>query len=1061
MRLVYQAVVMASRKKEPSRTAETAARNSGAAKGKAPKPGSGGSKKSARAGKPSPQNSKKKSKSQQTSPSAKADFAKKLPATAAAHGRKARAAAKGKRGAGAKKSARGPGAHSSAAIPIVGIGASAGGLEAFTRLLAALPADTGMAFVVVSHLSHAHKSILTELLAKTTAMRVSQVTASTAVLANCVFVIAPNMNLSIGDGVIQVSALDQDRRSPMSIDFFLRSLAESRKSAAIGVLLSGTGTDGTLGLAAIKAEGGITFAQDEASARYADMPRSATQAGSADYVLSPEQIAVELTRIARHPYLVERKSAPLEEDSEPAGGLNPIFALIRSATGVDFSLYKPTTITRRVSRRMLLHKIERIADYLAYLKKHREELDALYQDLLISVTGFFRDAEAYQFLQKEILPKIVAARSGDQPIRAWIPGCATGEEVYSVAMCLLETLKTTGPNPPLQIFATDVSKNAIKRAREGFYAASSAGEVSPERLRRFFVPVQGGYQISKAVRDLCVFAPQDLVKDPPFSRIDLISCRNVLIYLGTPLQRHVLQTFHYALKPSGFLVLGSSETTNAAGEMYEQVDRRHKVYTKVHSALRLQLDLPRTEAQRDTHGPPKPKAEAQGPDLSKEADRIVLARHTPAGVVVNPALEIVQFRGRTSRYLEAAPGEASLNLFRMARQGLVIDLRSAVHQAQKGGAASRKEGVQLRVDGDVLTLNIEVVPLSTGNASRGHLLVLFEEVAAPTQTAGQRGSQWPAGKGRGATAQKEVQALHRELAAVQEDLHSIIEEQEASNEELQSANEEILSANEELQSTSEEMETAKEELQATNEELTTVNEELQNRNAELLEANNDLQNLISASDVVMVMVGQDLRIRRITPTAQRALNLIPADIGRPLSNIKTNLKVVDLERLIANVIDRVTAAEMEVQDLQGHWYSMSIRPYRTEDNKIEGAVLVLVDIDLIKRSGESEAMWRALVEPLPDFILSADPPGKVLFLSRTAASLAKTAAVGESIYDFLNERDLPNLKRCLRKVVATGKPDSFRSGSGPDAGKTYETRVQPIKNKGSVVALTMTTAKDD
>jgi two-component system CheB/CheR fusion protein len=428
-------------------------------------------------------------------------------------------------------------------VPIVGIGASAGGLVAFTQLLGALPADTGMAFVMVSHLSHTHKSMLTELLARTTPMTVSQVTETTPVAANHVYVIPPNMNLAVSDGVIEVSPMDQDHRTPLAIDFFFRSLAASRKSGAIGVLLSGSGTDGTLGLAAIKAQGGITFAQDEASARYPDMPRSAVRAGSADFVLAPEQIAIELTRIARHPYVVEaRGAAPLQEAAR-ADGLGQIFSLIRRATGVDFSLYKPATIRRRVSRRMLLHKIDTIESYLAYLQANPSESEALCHDLLINVTNFFRDAEAFEFLQAEVIPKIVAA-ANNAPIRAWIPGCATGEEAYSVAICLLEALSEHGPNPPLQIFATDVSEMAIKRAREGFYLENIAIDVSQERLRRFFVKTEGGYQISKLVRDLCVFAPQNLAKDPPFSRLDLISCRNVLIYLGPPLQRRVLTTFH-------------------------------------------------------------------------------------------------------------------------------------------------------------------------------------------------------------------------------------------------------------------------------------------------------------------------------------------------------------------------------------------------------------------------------------------------------------------------------------------------------------------------------------
>jgi two-component system CheB/CheR fusion protein len=443
--------------------------------------------------------------------------------------------------------------------------------------------------------------------------------------------------------------------------------------------------------------------------------------------------------------------------------------------------------------------------------------------------------------------------------------------------------------------------------------------------------------------------------------------------------------------------------------------------------------------------------------VGKEADHAVLARYSPPGVVVNSAFEIMQFRGHTSRYLEPSPGEASLNLFRMARQGLVIDLRAAVYQARKSGSAARKEGVELSVNGDIRTVDLEVVPLGGGNPAEICYLILFDDVTARLKPAPQSAPE-PRGRGKGGgrAAQKEIQALRKELAAAQEDLHSIIEEQEASNEELQSANEEILSANEELQSTNEEMETAREELQATNEELTTVNEELQNRITELSLANNDLQNLIAVSDVVMVMLGQDLRIRRITPTAQSVLNLIPADVGRPLGNIKTNLRVTDLESLITEVIDKIAPIEREIQDLRGRWYSMRIRPYRTEEQKIDGAVLILVDIDTAKRGQEAEGVWRALIDPLPDFILSGDPEGKVLFLNRTVASLAKQVTVGENIYDFIHRRDHPGLTRCLRKVLSSGKAARFETSGGVLGGPLL-TQVSPIKSQGQVIALTMTT----
>lgn len=967
---------------------------------------------------------------------------------------------------GARKAAK-PADAGEPAVPIVGVGASAGGVEAFTQLLQALPTDAGMAFVLISHLSHTHKSLLTEILSKATRMPVTELKRKTVVEANHVYVIPPNSDLGLGNGTITARPASKVRKPHMAIDHFLRSLAEHRKSRAIGAILSGTGTDGTLGLAAIRAEGGITFAQDEKSAKYPDMPRSASAGiGGADFVLPPDGIARELSRIARHPYVAREAAAVAPSVTQRADIEQQIFRVVRAATGIDFSQYKSATINRRISRRMVLHKIDRLPDYLKRLQGDPSEVQALAQDLLINVTGFFRDPETFEYLKKDVFCQIIK-QSGDGPVRVWVPACATGEEVYSLAICLLEALGDFGISPSLQIFATDVARTAIQKAREGAYPENIAQDVSAERLRRFFIKTDKGYEIGKLVRDLCVFAVQNVLRDPPFSQVDLISCRNLLIYLEPDLQQKVLATFHYALNASGCLLLGSSETLGTSSDLFHEISKKHRIYRKLPSAVAPRVSMIAGEgAETPAFFPEMPflKTAREAPNVKREADRILLERYTPSGVIVNPAMEIVEFCGEPAKFMAPAKGKASLNLFRMVRQSVVVDLRAAIHQAAKSGATVRKEHIPLE-SGDVVTaFNLAVVPLK-GEAAAGHFLVLFEDHAATEKRAAEQpapAALKPA-KGKLTDHARENRRLRSELASVQEHLHSIIEDQEATNEELQSANEEILSSNEELQSINEELETAKEELQATNEELHTVNEELHHRNEEMTGANDDLNNLIESMDIVYLILDSDLRIRRFTPAAKKLFNLIPSDMGRPIDDIRSNIQVPGLTEIIAGVIDAISVTEQEVQDCEGRWYHMKIRPYKTRDNRIAGAVLALTEIDHLKRTQEalreSEASIRTLLEEAPDFILSADSDGRVLFINRTLASLAKQAVVGESIYDYLEPKDHKTIRRCLAQVRSTGEVARFETqGIGPlRATKRYVTRVGALKSAGKIVALTLIT----
>ena len=842
----------------------------------------------------------------------------------------------------------------------MGIGASAGGLEAFTEVLAALPADTRMAFVLVQHLAPLHKSMLTEILSNATKMRVQEVQDGTRVLPNNVYVIPPNASLGIFHGVLHVMPRVEMGAKHLPIDHFFRSLAEDQKGRAIGVILAGTASDGAMGLRAIKAEGGITLAQEPSTAKYDGMPRAAISAG-VDFVLPPEKIAVELAKIGKHPYVRQVGPSHPPDTLESGDELHKVLFLVRSHSGADFTQYKHATIRRRIKRRMVLRKVDRLADYVSYLEKHPEEVDELYQDLLIHVTSFFRDPELFDHLKTDVYAAIVKNRTGESPLRFWVPGCSTGEEAYSLAISLLEFLEASPASGEVrvQIFASDISQQSIDRARLGFYPQSIEADVSSQRLRKFFFKTDGGYRVSKMIRDVCVFAKQDMTRDPPFSKIDLITCRNVLIYLGATLQKRVLSIFHYALKPNAFLVLGASETIGSHLDLFGLADKKHKIYKKKSALVRIS-EFPLEYGAGRLESAKRPAAQQRSrSELASEVDRIILDRFAPAGVVVTDSFQIVQFRGQTGTYLEAPPGAATLNVLKMAREGLMLELRSALRAGRRRNSTVRRERINVRQPLGVAAVDFEVIPLDGYDAER-HYLVLFWNAIPGRNAVPQKPSGGRAGKRR--KDPHRMATLEQELLATREYLQSIIHDQEATNEELQSANEEILSSNEELQSTNEELETAKEELQSANEELNTVNEELQTRNQELSQANGDLTNLLANVQIPIVMVGNDLRIRKLTPMAEKFFNLIPTDVGRSIGDIKqTYLELDNLDGLIKDAIQSVSPKEVEVKDGSGRWYSLRIRPYTSVDHRIDGAVLALVDIHAIKQGREGNGKWRTSV----------------------------------------------------------------------------------------------------
>ena len=863
--------------------------------------------------------------------------------------------------------------------PIVGVGASAGGFEAFRELLRALPSDTGLALVLVQHLDPGHESLLAKLLSKATSMPVAEVEEGMTVEPNHVYVIPPNKTMGIENGKLHLMARGEPMVKHLPIDYFLTSLAADRGNRAIGVILSGTASDGTMGLKAIKSEGGITFAQDIKSAKFDGMPRSAIAAGCVDFVLPPEGIASELARIGRHPYLRVEPAAHAEEPPDARDDdLHKIFIVLQRATGVNFTYYKYSTIKRRIARRMLLHKLESLKQYLRFLHDNPAEPAALCEDILIHVTGFFREPEAFQALADRVFPKILDSKPPGESIRVWVPGCSTGEETYSIAMVLLECLGDRVSSVPIQIFGTDISAVSIEKARTGVYSESSLGEVSRERLRRFFVKVASGFQIVKSLREMCIFARQDLGQDPPFSRLDLISCRNVLIYMGPVLQKKVMGIFHYALKPSGFLMLGKSESIGGFADLFTVVDRERKISSKRPGEPSRVFDLSLAAGYEKAMGAAAGKPETQSRfDVQKEADRIVLSQYAPAGIVVDENLHILHFRGQTSPYLSPPPGQASLGLLRMVRPEFAVELRTALHHAKKQEVSVRKEGIRILRDDRPWDVCLEVVPIKSDLGERFFLL-LFQETPARVPAGPEAEGHQPA---TGRHQSQEDARLRRDLQATKDSLQSMIQEQEAINEELKSANEEALSSNEELQSTNEELETAKEELQSTNEELVTVNEQLGNRNFELAQLNDDLTNLIGSINIPILMLSGDWRIRRFTPQAERLLNLLPGDVGRPIVNLRPNIDVPDLTALVAEVVDTMSVLEREVQDREGRWYSMRVRPYRTMDNKIDGAVMTFIDIDAAKRIHlklqREQTFTAAVLESAAALVMVTDMEGHI------------------------------------------------------------------------------------
>ena len=839
-------------------------------------------------------------------------------------------------------------------FPIVGIGASAGGLEALELFLQNVPESSGMAFVIVQHLDPTHKGIMAELLQRDTAMKVTQVKDHTRVRPNCVYVIPPNKDMSVLHGVLHLFDPAAPRGLRLPIDFFFRALADDSEERSIGVILSGMGTDGTLGLKAIKGKAGVVFVQDPASAKFDGMPRSAVEAGLADVVAPVEALPGKIIAYLRHSPLIAKPR--LVEEDKAHSAFDKIVILLRAQTGHDFSLYKKNTIYRRVERRMGIHQIDQIASYVRFVQQNPQELDLLFKEFLIGVTNFFRDPAAWETLKAQVIPALLKDRPASQAVRVWVPGCATGEEPYSLAMVFREALEQLklARNHTIQIFATDLDRDAIEKARAGIFPANIAADVSSERLSRFFVHLERGYQVSKPVREAVIFASQNVIMDPPFTKLDLVSCRNMLIYMMPELQKKLLPLFHYSLNPNGFLFLGSAETIGGCTDLFAPLEGEAQLYRRLESGPHAEpVEFPASFTPARTAGP-QPKALKPPADLQSQAEQLLLQRYSPAAVLVNDKGDILFISGRTGKYLEPAAGKADWNLFAMARKGLRQELTGAFQKALRQKDAASLRNVVVGTNGETQTVDVTVQRLDEPEALRGMLMIVLADVATPPET------KRPAKGPRASTAQ--VAALARDLEQARQELRATREEMQTSEEELKSANEELQSANEELQSTNEELTTSREEMQSMNEELQTLNAELQHKVDDLSRLNNDMKNLLDSTEIATVFLDPALCVRLFTAGSNRIFKLIPGDVGRPITDIVSELAYPELADDAREVLRTLAVHSQQAAARDGRWFQVRIMPYRTLENMINGVVITLADITASKTLEEKLRATQAGLE---------------------------------------------------------------------------------------------------
>ena len=838
-----------------------------------------------------------------------------------------------------RKTAAKVASKASATFPIVGIGASAGGLEALEQFLARVPPGSGMAFVIVQHLDPTRKGIMPELLQRATGMKVIQVKNRTPVREDCVYVIPPNKDMSILHGVLHLLAPASPRGLRLPIDIFLRSLALDQQERSVGVILSGMGSDGTLGLRAIKEKAGVALVQEPATAKFDSMPRSAIDAGLADIVAPAGELPGKILAYLQRKPLIVRTELVMEDKTQSA--LEKVIVLLRDHTGNDFSLYKRNTLYRRIERRMGIHQITKMARYVRYLQENSQELDLLFKELLIGVTNFFRDPAVWEELRTQVIPALLASRSPGHALRAWVPGCSTGEEAYTLAMVFREAVEALKPKASfvLQIFATDLDRDAIDKARHGVFPPNITTDVSAERLKRFFTKEDHGYRVRREIREMVIFAPQNIIMDPPFTKLDLLSCRNLLIYLTAEVQKKLMPLFHYSLTPGGLLLLGSAETVGSSTDLFASVSAKARIFKRTETVQRpVQVEFPASFKVGKPFGPESAQPAKPSASLQSLADQLILRSYAPPTVLTNDKGDIFYISGRTGKYLEPAAGKANWNLFAMAREGLRYELAAAFPKALKQKESVLLHALKVGTDGGTQCVDVSVQRLDEPGPLHGLVIIVFTDVAMAVTT---HTSKTPAQNAR-------LTASERELQRVRAEARITHEEMQTSQEEIRSANEELQSTNEELQSTNEELTTSKEEMQSLNEELQTVNAELQAKLQELSSSSNDMKNLLDSTDIAMLFLDRHLNVRRFTHQATKIIKLIPSDVGRPITDLVSNLDDPALSADACEVLRSLVPKEKPVSTPDGRWFSVRIMPYRTLDDRIDGVVITFADITVAK-----------------------------------------------------------------------------------------------------------------
>ena len=951
---------------------------------------------------------------------------------------------------------------------VVGIGASAGGIQALEDFFEHMPDTSGMAFVAILHLSPDYESNLAAMLQRKTGMPVVQITETVKVEPNHVYVIPPAKHLVMSDGMITLKEPEEERGKRVPIDLFFRTLADAYSIHAIGIVLSGTGTDGTLGLKRIKEVGGISMAQDPQEAEYDGMLRSAIESGMVDFILPVSQMPEKLRAIRQ---VSEAIKLPPEGPNPPTGteaeALREILTFLRVRTGHDFSNYKQSTILRRVTRRMQMDAAVDLSAYLRFVREHPAEVRELLSDLLINVTNFFRDTKAFEFLEREVVPKLFADKAETDQARVWVTGCATGEEAYSLAMLLQEYAQKLDRTVGMQIFATDIDEDSINHAREGIYPESIIADVSPERLKRFFNKEGHHYRIKEELREMVLFAPHNILRDPPFSKLDLISCRNLLIYLNRETQARVLELFHFALRPNGFLFLGSSETADNLPELFTPFDKKLRIFQRsVFSHTTPYIPAMPVKGKWEVRIPetatPQPR---QGLSYG-ELHQILVEQYAPPSVLINAGYDIVHLSETAGRYLRFSGGEPSRNLLKVVHPDLRLDLRAALFAATQEGHASETHRVAVSLGGESRFVSVMVRPIIKPDAARGYLLVMFREHDEQKTSSGVSTELQPDTPSHG-EMDSVVRRLEEELQRTKEQLRATIEQYETSTEELKASNEELQSMNEELRTATEELETSKEELQSVNEELMTVNIELKEKIDEISRANSDLQNLMHSTPFGTMFLDREMRIKRFTPPAAKLINIIPSDVGRPIAHFTHKLAYDDLPQDAEYVLQTLTRVEREICSTEGRWYIAQLSPYRTVEDKIDGVVLTFVDITERKKAEEehrrlneelrrSEEHLRLLFESVKDYaIFTLDLEGYVNSWNSGAEQMFGYTAeevIGQS-GDIMftpedREHDVPRKER--EKAMTEGGADDERWHLRKDGTRFYASGVLTPLRHGEV-----------